>query len=215
VQAIILYALNAMDGKLIHSFGDSGRVDLKTGLGEKAKDRFVAAPTPGTVFKHSIIIPLHLSESAGAAPGYIQCFDIKTGSLQWVFKTIPGPGEFGYETWEKDNYTNEEVGGANTWAGMSIDREREMLFVPTGSAAFDFYGGNRKGDNLFANCLLALDANTGKRIWHYQFTHHDVWDRDLPAPPNLIRIKQNGRMIDAVAQITKQGFVFVFERETG
>lgn len=210
-----LYALNALDGKLIHSFGDSGKVDLKTGLGEKAKDRFVAAPTPGTVFKHSIIMPLHLSESAGAAPGFIQCFDIKTGSLQWVFKTIPGPGEFGYETWEKDNYTNEEVGGANTWAGMSIDREREMLFVPTGSAAFDFYGGNRKGDNLFANCLLALDANTGKRIWHYQFTHHDVWDRDLPAPPNLIRIKRNGRMIDAVAQITKQGFVFVFERETG
>ena len=210
-----LYALNAVDGSLITSFGDSGRVDLKTGLGENAKDKFVAAPTPGTVFKHSIIMPLHLSESAGAAPGFIQSFDIKTGKLNWIFKTIPGPGEFGYETWEKDNYKNGEVGGANAWAGMSIDREREMLFVPTGSAAFDFYGGNRKGNNLFANCLLALDANTGKRKWHFQFTHHDVWDRDLPAPPNLVTLNRNGKRIDAVAQITKQGYVFVFERETG
>lgn len=210
-----LYALNAETGAQIKDFGDSGYVDLKTGLGEQVKNKFVAAPTPGTVFKHFIIMPLHLSESAGAAPGFIQCFDIKTGKLQWVFKTIPGPGEYGYDTWEKDNYKNLEVGGANAWAGMSIDREREILFVPTGSAAFDFYGGNRKGNNLFANCLLALDANTGKRIWHYQFTHHDVWDRDLPAPPNLIEIKHDGKLIDAVAQITKQGYVFVFDRETG
>ena len=210
-----LYALDAEKGTLIRNFGDSGFVDLKKGLGERVQNKFVAAPTPGTIYKHFIIMPLHLSESAGAAPGYIQCFDIRTGKLAWVFKTIPGPGEEGYETWEKDNYKNEEVGGANAWAGMSIDRKREMVFVPTGSAAFDFYGGNRKGNNLYANCLLALDANTGKRIWHYQFTHHDVWDRDLPAPPNLITIKQNGKSIDAVAQITKQGFVFVFERETG
>lgn len=210
-----LYALDATKGSLIESFGDSGYVDLKMGLGERAKDRFVAAPTPGTVFQDLIIMPLHLSESAGAAPGFIQAFNIKSGKLEWVFKTIPGPGEFGYETWEKDNYLNEEVGGANAWSGMSIDRDRGIVFVPTGSAAFDFYGGNRKGNNLFANCLLALDAKTGKRIWHFQFTHHDVWDRDLPAPPNLIKIKQKGRLIDAVAQITKQGFVYVFERETG
>ena len=210
-----LYALNAMDGKLIVAFGDSGHVDLKSGLGVTARDRFVAAPTPGTVFKHSIIMPLHLSESAGAAPGFIQSFDIITGKLNWVFKTIPGPGEYGYETWEKDNYKNGEVGGANAWSGMSIDQDRGIVFVPTGSAAFDFYGGNRKGNNLFANCLLALDANTGKRIWHFQFTHHDVWDRDLPAPPNLVTIKRDGNNLDAVAQITKQGYVFVFERETG
>ncbi|MFZ9687196.1 MAG: pyrroloquinoline quinone-dependent dehydrogenase [Chitinophagaceae bacterium] len=210
-----LYALDATKGSLIESFGDSGYIDLKMGLGERAKGRFVAAPTPGTVFQDLIIMPLHMSESAGAAPGFIQAFNIKSGKLEWVFKTIPGPGEYGYETWEKDNYLNEEVGGANAWSGMSIDRDRGIVFVPTGSAAFDFYGGNRKGDNLFANCLLALDAKTGKRIWHFQFTHHDVWDRDLPAPPNLIKIKQKGRLIDAVAQITKQGFVYVFERETG
>jgi len=210
-----LYALDAMKGTLIQSFGDSGYVDLKTGLGENMEDKFVAAPTPGTVYKDFIIMPLHLSESAGAAPGFIQAFNIRSGKLEWIFKTIPGPGEFGYDTWEKENYRDGQVGGANAWSGMSVDRKRGILFVPTGSAAFDFYGGNRKGNNLFANCLLALDANNGKRIWHFQFTHHDVWDRDLPAPPNLINIKRNGKSIDAVAQITKQGYVYVFERETG
>jgi quinoprotein glucose dehydrogenase len=210
-----LYALDATKGTLIHSFGDSGFVDLKAGLGDGVEEKFVAAPTPGSVYKDFIIMPLHLSESAGAAPGFIQAFNIRTGKLEWVFKTIPGPGEFGYETWEKDNYRDGQVGGANAWAGMSVDRNRGMVFVPTGSAAFDFYGGNRKGDNLFANCLLALDANTGKRIWHFQFTHHDVWDRDLPAPPNLITIKHKGRSMDAVAQVTKQGYVYIFERETG
>jgi len=210
-----LYALDATKGTLIHSFGESGFVDLKAGLGDGMEDKFVAAPTPGSVYKDFIIMPLHLSESAGAAPGFIQAFNIRTGKLEWVFKTIPGPGEFGYETWEKGNYRDGQVGGANAWAGMSVDRNRGMVFVPTGSAAFDFYGGNRKGDNLFANCLLALDANTGKRIWHFQFTHHDVWDRDLPAPPNLITIKHKGRSMDAVAQVTKQGYVYIFERETG
>jgi len=210
-----LYALDAVKGELIKSFGDSGFVDLKTGLGKNVEDKFVAAPTPGTVYKDFIIMPLHLSESAGAAAGFIQAFNIRTGKLEWVFKTIPGPGEFGYETWENGNYADEQIGGANAWAGMSVDRKRGMVFVPTGSAAFDFFGGNRKGNNLFANCLLALDANTGKRIWHFQFTHHDVWDRDLPAPPNLITINKQGRSIDAVAQVTKQGYVYVFERETG
>ena len=210
-----LYALDAENGQLITDFGDSGRVDLHEGLGPTAQQRFVASPTPGTVFKRSIIMPLHLSESAGGAPGYIQCFDIVTGKLKWVFRTMPRPGEFGYETWAPDNYLNTDVGGANNWSGMSVDRNREILYVPTGSAAFDFYGGNRKGDNLFANCLLALDVNTGKRIWHYQFVHHDVWDRDLPAPPNLVTIHRDGKAIDAVAQITKQGYVYVFDRETG
>ena len=210
-----LYALHAKTGKLVTSFGDSGRVSLKSGLGENAKDKFVIASTPGTIYRNAIIMPLRLSESTGAAPGYIQSFDVITGKLKWVFKTIPDPGEPGYDTWEKDNFTNREVGGANSWAGMSVDLKRGMIFVPTGSAAFDLYGGNRKGNNLYANCLLALNAKTGKLIWYYQFTHHDVWDRDLPAPPNLVTLTKDGKKIEAVAQITKQGFVFVFERETG
>jgi quinoprotein glucose dehydrogenase len=210
-----LYALDAKTGSPILSFGENGKVSLSSGLDKSAEKKFVISTTPGTVFEDKIIMPLRLSESADAAMGFIQAFNIKSGKIDWVFKTIPSPGEVGYKTWEKDNYKNGNVGGANNWAGMSIDRKRGMLFVPTGSAAFDFYGGNRKGDNLFANCLLALDAHTGKRIWHFQFVHHDVWDRDLPAPPNLITINRNGKKIDAVAQITKQGYVFVFERETG
>jgi quinoprotein glucose dehydrogenase len=210
-----LYALDATTGSPILSFGENGKVSLSSGLGKSAEKKFVISTTPGTVFEDKIIMPLRLSESSDAALGFIQAFNIKSGKIDWVFKTIPSPGEFGYNTWEKDNYKNGNVGGANNWAGMSIDRKRGMLFVPTGSAAFDFYGGNRKGNNLFANCLLALDAHTGKRKWHFQFVHHDVWDRDLPAPPNLITINRNGKKIDAVAQITKQGYVFVFERETG
>ncbi len=210
-----LYALDAITGNPVLSFGNNGKVSLSSGLGQSAEKKFVISTTPGTVFEDKIIMPLRLSESSDAAQGFIQAFNIKSGKIDWVFKTIPSPGEVGYNTWEKDNYKNVNVGGANNWAGMSIDRKRGMLFVPTGSAAFDFYGGNRKGDNLFANCLLALDAHTGKRIWHFQFVHHDVWDRDLPAPPNLITINRNGKKMDAVAQITKQGYVFVFERETG
>jgi quinoprotein glucose dehydrogenase len=214
-QGNFLYALNAITGEAIKSFGVKGKVSLSAGLGITAKNKFVISSTPGTIFENKIIMPLRLSESSDAAPGYIQAFNIRTGKIEWVFKTIPGPGEYGYDTWEKNNYKNTNVGGANNWAGMSVDRKRAMVFVPTGSAAFDFYGGNRKGNNLFANCLLALDARTGKRIWHYQLVHHDVWDRDLPAPPNLITINRNGKKIDAVAQITKQGYVYVFERETG
>ena len=210
-----LYAVDAQTGKPIISFGDGGRVNLKSGLGPKSEKKFVIAATPGTVFKNLIIMPLRMSEGNDAAPGYIQAFDIPSGKLVWVFKTIPEPGEVGYETWSKDNYLNTQVGGANSWAGMSIDRKRGIVYVPTGSAAFDFYGGNRKGDNLFANSLIALNAATGERVWHFQFVHHDVWDRDLPAPPNLVTIERNGKKIDAVAQITKQGYVYVFDRENG
>ena len=161
-----LYALNAKSGELVKNFGNGGRVSLKTGLGASARNKFVISSTPGAIFENLIIMPLRLSEGADAAPGYIQAFDVVSGNLQWVFKTIPSPGEYGYETWEKGNHLNEEIGGANSWAGMSVDHKRGMIFVPTGSAAFDFYGGNRKGNNLFANCLLALDARTGKRKWH-------------------------------------------------
>ncbi len=210
-----LYALDADTGKAIPSFGTDGRVSLKTGLGARAQDKFVDATTPGTLFGDLIVMPTRDNEDATAAPGYIQAFNVRTGALVWTFRTIPYPGEFGYETWSKEAYLNSDVGAANCWAGMSIDRARGILYVPTGSAAPDFWGGHRLGSNLFANCLLALDVRTGKRLWHYQIVRHDVWDRDLPAPPNLVTIRRNGRTVDAVAQITKSGHVFVFDRVTG
>lgn len=210
-----LYALDAATGKSILSFGDSGRVSLKTGLGETVKDKFVISNTPGTIFEDKIIMPMRVSEGADAAPGYIQAFNVVTGKIEWVFKTIPHPGEEGYNTWPHDVYKNESVGAANNWSGMAVDRARGMIFVPTGSAAFDFYGGDRKGQNLFANTLLALDARTGKKIWHFQLVHHDILDRDPPAPPNLITVVHQGKKIDAVAQVTKQGYVFLFDRLNG
>ncbi len=211
-----LHALDARTGAHITSFGDSGRTSLKAGLGETAADKMVMSNTPGTVFEDLIIMPLRVSEGSDASLGHIQAFNIRTGKLAWVFHTIPHPGEFGYDTWPADTYKNESgVGAANNWSGMSVDRERGILFVPTGSAASDFYGAAREGANLFANSLIALDAKTGKRMWHYQMVHHDILDRDPPAPPNLLTITRNGKRIDAVAQVTKQGYVFVFNRETG
>jgi quinoprotein glucose dehydrogenase len=210
-----LYAVNAKTGEPVMSFGDSGKTSLKAGLGISAKDKFVVSNTPGTVFENLIIMPLRVSEGAEAAIGYIQAFNIETGKLEWVFHTIPHPGEFGYDTWPKDAYKNKNIGGANNWSGMAIDRKRGTIYIPVGSAAFDYYGGNRKGTNLFANCLLALDAKTGQRKWHYQMVHHDILDRDPPAPPNLVTVTMQGKKIDAVVQTTKQGLVFVFDRETG
>ena len=210
-----MYALDARTGIPIPSFGDHGKVDLHTGLPAIANDKFIISNTPGTIFGDLIIMPVRLSEGADAAPGDLRAFNVRTGKLVWSFHTIPHPGEVGYDTWPKDAYENTYLGGANNWAGMAVDPKRGILYVPTGSAAFDFYGGNRHGTNLFANCLLAIDARTGKRIWHYQLFHHDMWDRDLPAPPNLITLRQNGKNIDAVAQVTKSGYVFVFDRVTG
>ncbi|MFN8352933.1 MAG: PQQ-binding-like beta-propeller repeat protein [Spirosomataceae bacterium] len=210
-----LYAINAKTGKAIPSFGTNGKVDLHTGLPEIAQNKFMVSNTPGTIFEDLIIMPIRLSEGADAAPGDIRAFNIKTGQLAWTFHTIPYPNEYGYATFPKNAYKNTEVGAANNWAGMAIDRKRGIVYVPTGSAAYDFYGGNRHGQNLFANCLLALDARTGKRLWHYQTMHHDVWDRDHPAPPNLVTLNHNGKRIDAVAQVSKQGYVFVFDRVTG
>jgi quinoprotein glucose dehydrogenase len=210
-----LHAVNAISGKPVESFGDSGRVSLRSGLGPSATEKFVISNTPGTVFEDLLIMPIRVSEGADAAPGYVQAFNIRTGKIAWVFKTIPEPGQAGYETWPKEAYKNTDVGAANNWAGMAIDRERGIVYVPTGSAAFDFYAANRIGTNLFANTLLALDARTGERKWHFQFVHHDILDRDPPAPPNLITITREGKKIDAVAQVTKQGVVFVFNRETG
>jgi quinoprotein glucose dehydrogenase len=210
-----LYALDARTGQPIPTFGEGGSVDLHTGLPERAKDKFIISNTPGTLYKNLIIMPLRVSEDVDAAPGDIRAFDVKTGKLEWVFHTIPYPGELGYETFPEDAYENIYTGAANCWAGMAVDRERGIVYVPTGSASYDFYGGARPGKNLFSNCLLALDANNGKLIWHYQFTHHDIWDRDLPAPPNLLTINPFGEKIDVVAQVTKQGYVYVFERATG
>ncbi|MFT4033576.1 MAG: PQQ-binding-like beta-propeller repeat protein [Siphonobacter sp.] len=210
-----LYALDTKTGKPIKSFGENGRTSLKQGLGEKAKEKFVISNTPGTLFEDLIIMPLRLEEGANAAPGNIQAFNVRTGQLAWVFHTIPHPGEYGYETWPKHAYKNTDVGAANNWSGMAVDRKRGILYVPTGSASPDFYGANRKGKNLFANSLLALDVRTGKRLWHYQIVHHDIWDKDLPAPPNLMTIRHNGKAIDVVAQVTKTGYVYVFDRVTG
>lgn len=210
-----LFALDALTGKPIPSFGANGKVDMRSGMPESAKNRFVISNTPGTVFKDIIVMPLRLSEGAGAPPGDVIAFNVLTGKVEWVFHTLPEKGEDGYDTWSEDPRKSPIVGAANNWAGMAVDEEAEIIYVPTGSAAPDFYGGNRLGSNLYANCLLALDANTGKRIWHFQFTHHDIWDRDPPAPPNLLMVERNGKKIPAVAQVTKQGFVYVFNRMTG
>ena len=208
-----LYALNAADGKPILSFGADGRVDLREGLDREPNRISISAATPGVIYKDLLILGSLVSEALPAAPGDIRAYDVRTGALRWSFHTIPHPGEAGYETWPTDAW--QYTGGANSWAGMSVDVERGIVYCPTGSAAYDFYGANRRGDNLFANSLIALDAETGKRIWHFQAVRHDVWDRDFPAPPNLVRVKRDGRFVDAVAQIAKSGHVWVFDRETG
>ncbi len=208
-----LYALNADNGDLVKSFGNDGRIDLREGLGRDPAALAVWATSPGVVFKELLIQGTALGEGYDAAPGFVRAYNIKTGELVWTFHTIPQPGEFGYDTWSENAY--KEVGGANSWAGMTLDEKRGIVYIPTGSAAFDFYGGNRKGKNLFANCLLAIEAATGKLIWHYQLVHHDLWDYDLPAQPNLLTVMHDGKPVDAVAQGTKMGMVFLFNRETG
>jgi quinoprotein glucose dehydrogenase len=209
-----LHAIDARTGRLDENFGDKGRVDLSEGLERDVKGLAIQANTPGVVFRDLIIMGMRLGEGpAPAAPGHIRAYDVRTGKLVWRFHTIPHPGEAGHETWPDDAWTR--VGGANVWTGMTVDEERGLVFCPVGSAAFDFWGGDRAGDNLYANCLLALDAATGRRVWHHQFVRHDIWDRDPPAPPNLLTIRRDGRDIPAVAQVTKSGHVFVFHRETG
>ena len=208
-----LYALNARDGSLSPDFGAQGKVDLREGLGRDPAKLSVSASSPGIIYKDLLIQGTALSDSWDAPPGFIRAYDVKTGKIAWTFHTIPQPGEFGYDTWSENAY--KEVGGTNNWTGMSVDEKRGIVFIPTGSPSFDFYGGNRKGKNLFGNCLLAIDAATGKLIWHYQLVHHDLWDYDLPAPPNLVTVTHDGKKVDAVAQVTKMGMVFLFDRETG
>jgi len=209
-----LYAVDAATGRLIEAFGNKGQIDIKDGLGRDVSKLYVVSTTPGSVFRNLLFLPMRVGEGpAPAAPGHIRAYDIRTGKIVWTFHTLPYPGEQGADTWPPDAWTY--IGGVNCWTGMSVDEKRGMVFIPTGSAAFDFWGGNRIGQDLFANCLLALDANTGRRLWHFQFVHHDMWDRDLPAPPDLVTIRRNGRPIDAVSQTTKSGHVFLFNRETG
>lgn len=209
-----IYAVDAQTGKLVQSFGDSGRVSLQAGLGRDVKNLYVTTTSPGIIFKNLLIMGTRVSETNPAAPGDIRAYDVRSGKIKWIFHTIPRPGEKGNETWnEKDAW--EYTGGANSWAGMSLDEKNGIVFIPTGSPTFDFYGGLRKGQNLFANCILALNAATGKLIWYYQTVHHDLWDRDLPAPPNLVTIEYNGKKVEAVAQITKTGYIFLMDRISG
>ena len=208
-----LFAVESSTGKLVQQFGENGKIDLKQGLGRDVSDLAYMANTPGIVYRDLIIIGGRLSEGLPAAPGHIRAFDVRSGRQLWRFNTIPHPGEPGYETWPEDAW--QRSGGANVWTGMALDEERGMVYCPTGSASADFYGGDRIGQNLFANTLLCLDARTGERIWHYQFVHHDLLDRDIPAPPNLLTINRDGEEIPAVSQCTKSGHVFVFNRITG
>ncbi len=208
-----LYAIDARTGKKIETFGTEGRVSLKEGLGDRAAKLMVLSNTPGVIYKNLIIMGSRVHEGPIAAPGHLRAFDVKTGKLVWVFHTIPQPSEPGYETWPEDAW--KRVGGANAWAGMSVDHKRGLVFASTGSASFDFYGGNRKGQNLYANCVLALNAETGERKWHYQIIHHDMWDRDLPASPVLVTVNHDGKKIDAVVQVTKSGYAYLFNRENG
>lgn len=209
-----LHQLDAATGRPVTSFGQDGRVDLLEGLDRNTQGLYLLSNTPGVVYRNLLILGSRVSEGPGpSAPGHIRAFDLRTGKRAWIFHTIPQPGEFGYDTWPPDAWRY--VGGANAWAGMAVDPKLGWVFIPTGSAAFDFWGGNRLGANLFANCLLVLEAATGRYVWHYQIVHHDLWDRDLPAPPNLLTVTHNGHSIPAVAQVTKSGHVFVFDRRTG
>lgn len=208
-----LYALDAATGKPIGTFGTEGRIDLRGDLGRNPERQSVALTSPGVVYKDLIIVGGRNPETLPAAPGDVRGYDVRSGKFRWSFHTIPHPGEFGYETWPKNAW--KYSGAANNWTGMAVDVKRGIVYVPTGSAAFDFYGGDRAGDDLFANCLIALNAETGERIWHFQGVKHDLWDRDFPSPPTLVTVIRDGKEIDAVAQTTKQGFVYLFERVTG
>ena len=209
-----LYALDAKNGQPIKTFGHHGKVDLRVGIERDTTGMFVRSNTPGAIYKDLLILGTLVPDGTLASPpGDIRAFDVRTGQMKWIFHTIPHPGEYGYDTWPEDAYTY--AGGANAWTGIAVDQKRGIVYLPTGSPAFDFWGGNRKGENLYGNSLLALDAETGERVWHFQVVKHDLWDRDLPAPPNLVTLRREGKTIDAVAQITKTGHIFVFDRETG
>jgi quinoprotein glucose dehydrogenase len=210
----ILHAIDARTGRLILTFGAAGSVDLKQGLDRDPKTiRLVQSTTPGRVFEDLLILGSATNQEYGSAPGDIRAFDVRTGKLVWTFHTIPKPGEFGYDTWPKD--ARKSVGGANVWGELSVDDQRGIVYAPTASAKYNFYGVNRPGANLFADSLLALDAHTGKRLWHFQMVHHDIWDYDDATAPKLLTVQHDGKPVDIVAEVSKQGFVWVFNRITG
>ena len=209
-----LYAINADNGELVKSFGQVGRIDLHDGLDRDVFYLSVGASSPGVIYKDSIIMGSVVGEGpAPAAPGHIRAFDARTGVRKWIFHTIPHPGEVGYETWPTDAWKT--IGGANSWGGLTLDVERGIVFAATGSASYDHFGGNRVGRNLFANCVLALNAETGERLWHFQTVHHDLWDYDNPCQPTLVTVEHNGKRTDAVAQSMKVGHIFLLDRLTG
>ncbi|GAB3768479.1 hypothetical protein GCM10028818_02990 [Spirosoma horti] len=213
----MLYAIHAQTGEPVAQFGKNGEVDLREGLIDNPNQDItklsVTATSPGVVYNDLLVMGCTVSEYGDAAPGHIRAFDIRTGRIRWTFHTVPQPGDAGYETWPKDAY--KKIGGANNWAGMVLDEKRGMVYLGTGSPAVDFYGGSRAGQNLYADCILALNAQTGKLKWYYQTVQHDLWDRDIPCQPNLMTVKHNGRMVDVVAQSTKDGLVYVLDRDTG
>jgi len=209
-----LRAIDARTGKPITDFGTGGSVDLRQGLDRDPRTiALVQSTTPGRVFGDLLILGSATNQGYGSAPGDIRAFHARTGELVWTFRTIPRTGEPGAETWPRD--ARQTVGGANVWSEFTVDEARGIVFAPTASAKYNFYGADRVGANLYADCLLALDARTGRRLWHYQMVHHDIWDYDAPTAPKLLTIRREGKTIDVVAQVTKQGFVWVFERETG
>ncbi|HET8825191.1 MAG TPA: PQQ-binding-like beta-propeller repeat protein [Terriglobales bacterium] len=208
-----VYEINADTGKAIESFGDHGRIDLREDLGVDPSTASIALTSPAVVYKDLFIVGGREPETLPCPPGDIRAYDVATGKLRWSFHTIPHEGEYGAETWPKDAW--KKVGSANNWTGMSLDAKAGVVYVPTGSAAFDFYGGDRVGDDVFANSLVALNAATGQRIWHFQAVRHDIWDRDFPSPPVVARVKHDGKDVDAVIQTSKQGFVYLFDRATG
>ena len=209
-----LFSLDARTGKLDPKFGALGVLDLRQGLDPRFAALDYGPTSAPTLYKDTVVVGVSCGEGPGiAAPGDIRAFDVPTGTEVWRFRTVPGPGEFGNDTWNGDSW--KDRGAANAWGGFSVDVRRGLVFAGLGSAAFDFYGGDRPGDNLFANCTIALDAKSGKRIWHFQTLRHDLWDHDLPVYPNLVTVTRNGKAVDAVAQVTKTGYVFLFDRETG
>lgn len=208
-----VYALDAANGKPITTFGKGGRIDLRDDLGRNPAEQSIYLTSPAVIYKDLMIVGGRESETLPASPGDVRAYDVRNGKLRWSFHTIPHPGEFGYDTWPKEAWKTS--GAANNWTGMTVDARRGIVYVPTGSAAFDFYGADRIGDDLFANCLIALNADTGERVWHFQAVKHDLWDRDFPAPPVLLTVDRDGKKVDAIAQTSKQGFVFLFDRANG
>lgn len=209
-----LQAIDAVTGKSITSFGKDGYVDMREGVDrDPFSIRRIQAMMPGVIYDDLVVVGSAPGEGYFSPPGYVRAYNVVTGKLEWTFHTIPHPGEYGYDTWPKDAY--KYVGAVNVWSEMSVDPERGIVFLALGSPTYDFYGADRLGSNLFGNSLVALNARTGERLWHYQTVHHDLWDYDLASAPQLITVNREGKKIDAIAVATKHGFVFVFDRETG